>query len=215
LFSFDAEAFPFQKGLQLKLISFPSKLDAKIIPVVSLGNSGEHDSGAISYYGTVRKVKDEYWMWYLANDDSGGWFLRLCLAKSKDGKNWAKPNLGVCEYNGSRHNNLCDFSIDGHIQACVVFYEEDEPDKNKIFKMSFESPKDNYQMGVAFSPDGIHWTEYPGNPVVKGLWEQSGGMKRGDTYYITGQGHIGYYSPVSESIRIFATYCSKDPRNFF
>jgi hypothetical protein len=208
LFSFDSEAFPFQKGLQLKLIPFPSKLDAKIYPVVPLGNKGEHDSGAISYYGTVCKVEDEYWMWYLANDDSGGWLLRLCLAKSNDGKNWTKPDLGVCEYNGSKHNNLCDFPIGSHIQACVIIYDENETDKKKVFKMSYESPKYNKSMGVAFSPDGIHWTEYPGNPVINVFYEQGGGMKWGDTYYMAGQGNVSHYSP--KGSRCLATYCSKD-----
>jgi len=208
LFSFDSHAFPFQTGVRLKLHSFPSRMDYRPKPVVPLGKPGEVDSGNISYYGTVRKVKDEYWMWYLANDDSGKWHQRLCLAKSKDGKVWIKPELGLCEHNGSKNNNLCDFPINAHIQSCVVFYDPDEKDKNKVFKLNFESPKYNKCMGVAFSPDGIHWTEYENNPVGKVFFEQSGGIKRNGVYYVNGQGATGHYSP--KGSRCLVTYCSTD-----
>ena len=41
--------------------------------------------------------------------------------------------------------------------------------------MSFESPKYQKCMGVAFSSDGIHWKEYGKNPVGSVFYEQSGG----------------------------------------
>jgi hypothetical protein len=208
LFSFDSYAFPFQTGVRLKLHSFPSHLDSRPQVVVPVGKPGSADSGNISYYGTVRKVGSEYWMWYLANDDSGEWHQRLCIAKSKDGKNWEKPSLGAYMHNGNKNNNVCDFPINAHVQACVVFYDPDEKDKNKTFKLSFESPKYNKYMGVAFSPDGVHWTEYEKNPVGKVFFEQAGGLKRDGVYYVNGQGSTGHYSP--KGARALVTYCSRD-----
>ena len=46
-----------------------------------------------------------YRMYYL------GWNFRrpgvcVCYAESFDGINWTKPSLGICEYNGSRDNNI-------------------------------------------------------------------------------------------------------------
>jgi hypothetical protein len=63
-------------------------------------------------------------------------------------------------------------------------------------------------MGVAFSPDGIHWTEYPDNPVGDIFYEQGGGMKKDGIYYITGQGSTDHYTP--KGARCLATYCSND-----
>ena len=76
LFPFDDYAFPFQTGVRLKLHSFPSNLDYRTRVVVPLGEPGAPDSGNIAYYGTVRRVGDEYWMWYLGNDDTPGWYQR-------------------------------------------------------------------------------------------------------------------------------------------
>ena len=208
LFPFDDYAFPFQTGVRLKMHSYPSHLDYRPPIAVPLGEPGKADSGNIAYYGTVRKVGEEYWMWYLGSDDSPGWYQRLCLAVSKDGKIWEKPDLGVCEYKGNTHNNLCDFPLDGHIQACVVFYDPDDPDEDRRFKMNFESPKYQKYMCVAFSPDGIHWKEYEHNPVGDVFFEHSGGMKREGVYYVTGQGDTGHYSP--KGSRTLSTYCSRD-----
>ncbi len=33
-------------------------------------------------------------------------FHHICYAESRDGVNWVKPRLGICEYGGSRENNI-------------------------------------------------------------------------------------------------------------
>ena len=38
--------------------------------------------------------------------DPNGDGSKLCLATSKDGVHWEKPNLGKVEYKGSRDNNI-------------------------------------------------------------------------------------------------------------
>lgn len=52
-------------------------------------------------------------MYYLGEEvlradgrELGGHPPVLCYAESKDGKNWVKPNLGLCEFNGSKDNNI-------------------------------------------------------------------------------------------------------------
>ena len=208
LFSFDNYAFPFQRGVRLKMTSYPSHIDYRPEPVLSVGEPGSVDAGNIAYYGTVIKVEDEYWMYYLGNDDDPGWLQRLCLAISKDGVHWTKPNLGFFSHHGSTDNNVCDFLFNDHIQACVVFYDPDDPDASRRFKLSFESSKHNKQMGVAFSADGLHWEEYENNPVGDMFFEQTGGIKRDGMYYVTGQGATGHYSP--KGSRALNTFCSPD-----
>jgi hypothetical protein len=45
------------------------------------------------------------------------------------------------------------------------------------------------QLGYATSTDGLHWTRYPGNPLVRGHWvEDMMVVKRDDTYYMFAEG---------------------------
>ena len=80
-------------------------------------------------------------MWYLGQGSDEHWHQRVCLAKSRDGRNWEKPDLGLVEYHGSKHNNLVDMGEDIHVQACVIFYEPEDPDPDRRFKMSYETRK--------------------------------------------------------------------------
>lgn len=45
------------------------------------------------------------------------------------------------------------------------------------------------QLGYATSPDGVHWTPHPDNPLCAGQWvEDMMVIKRGDTYYMFAEG---------------------------
>jgi hypothetical protein len=57
-----------------------------------------------SAYGTVLHWRGTFRMWYIP-------WNRLprrgvCYAESEDGVAWEKPKLGVCEFNGSKDNNI-------------------------------------------------------------------------------------------------------------
>ena len=100
LFPFDDHGLPFRQGLRLHLVGFKTPVDRTRI-VVPLGPPGAPDSKRVIYYGTVLRVGDELWMWYLGHGDDDHWHQRVCLAKSRDGYTWEKPNLGLVEYQGS------------------------------------------------------------------------------------------------------------------
>ena len=119
LFPFDDYSIPFQNGVELCLSSHRTIAGTTRI-VVGLGEDGAPDSKNVVYYGSVLKVEDELWMWYLGQGPDKGWFQRVCLARSKDGYNWEKPRLGLVEYHGSKDNNLVDLN-QGQIPvvACV------------------------------------------------------------------------------------------------
>ncbi len=185
LFPFDDYSIPFQHGLKLELQGNNAGTNRN--PVLPLGEAGAHDSKWIAFYGTVLRVGKEFWMWYLAQGPEVEWHQRACLAVSRDGRTWRKPNLGLVEYNGSTNNNILDLGEDIHIQACIVFYEPDEPDHNKRFKMAFESTKYRSRLAVAYSADGIQWTPSLNNPVG-GWFEMGGGTKLGACFYLAGQG---------------------------
>ena len=113
LFPFDDFSIPFQHGVRLSLEGRIGGHGTK--PVVPLGDSGAPDSAWIAFYGTVLRVEDEFWMWYLGQGSDEAWHQRVCLAKSSDGRRWEKPNLGLVEYRGDKNNNLVAMGEDLHI----------------------------------------------------------------------------------------------------
>lgn len=60
------------------------------------------------------------------NTDSGEETIRsyyLCVATSKDGITWDKPNLGLVTYNGNKENNIIGFSDGEAMPFCYTFYD--------------------------------------------------------------------------------------------
>ena len=88
-----------------------------------------------------------------------------CYAVSKDGYQWEKPELGIYDYQGSRNNNIVGaYSKSKYFN---VFKDRRETDPQKRYKAMGEiEGSDKNGTAIAFSPDGLHWTEYSGNPVV-------------------------------------------------
>jgi hypothetical protein len=217
LFAFDDNALPFQQGVRLQLVSSRSPGEQGGGNVaVPMGPPGSADGHGAIYYGTVVEVNGELWMWYLGMGDvaEGSHFegrpFRICLAKSKDGKVWEKPDLGAVEYGGNRHNNLVDLD-QGKLMAagCVVYYEPDEKEAAHRFKMIFTGDKyPGLLFGVAYSPDGVHWTESPNNPRGKIKLEPQGGIQWKGAYYVNGQGGM-HWSP-DGWIRALVTHVSYD-----
>ncbi len=193
LFPFDDYSIPFQHGLRLQLVGQKGGIGRRKI-VLGLGGPGAPDSKLVVYYGTVRRVDDELWMWYLGQGDQDkGWHERVCFAKSKDGYHWEKPDLSLVEYAGNTKNNLIDL-MGGkhHVQSCVVFYDLDDPERKGRFKMAFQCRKYNSKLAVAYSEDGLRWKESPNNPVGS-AFEMAGGTKFNQCYYLTGQLGVSHF----------------------
>ena len=77
--------------------------------------------------------------------------MAICYATSRDGIVWEKPELGLVEYEGSKRNNIVWRGPHG----AGVFKDPREPDPSRRYKAFFKSGR----MSVAFSPDGLHWTD--------------------------------------------------------
>ena len=107
-------------------------------------------------------------MWYLPwgfRDGSRLW----CYAVSQDGYNWEKPELGIYDFQGSTQNNiLANFGDPNYFN---VIKDPHDPDPQRRYKAlgEQEGPVPNHTGGaaVAFSPDGLRWTPWPGNPVIR------------------------------------------------
>ena len=170
LFPFDDHSLPFQRGVRLQLVG----RNSSAAPVVLRpGPPGAPDSQAISYYGSVCRVGDELWMWYLGQGEEEGAHQRLCLATSRDGYTWERPALGLVEYRGSTQNNLVDLGSGRYsVAASATLFDPDDPDPARRFKLVFETHGRNPAHGqraefnVAFSPDGLDWTDARSRPTT-------------------------------------------------
>lgn len=81
----------------------------------------------------------------------------VCYAFSHDGITWEKPELGLVEFEGSSANNIVMRNAHG---TCVLL-DRAEPDPARRYKLmtKIEYSHRNHYMAVAFSADGIHFSE--------------------------------------------------------
>jgi len=119
-------------------------------------------------YGTVIYDKEEgiFKMWY------GFWIAdakpseqALCYATSRDGINWQKPVT-----NRKTGTNIVFQPKIRGFQAPGIFKDPAETDRRRRYKMLFSASPDGTAKGwctcAAYSPDGVHWTAEPENPVT-------------------------------------------------
>ncbi|MBN1349433.1 hypothetical protein JXJ21_08490 [candidate division KSB1 bacterium] len=127
------------------------------------------EGGLALLFGTAMFDSSDalYKMWYYCD---GG---HVAYAVSKDGLHWEKPELGVISRDGQPTNLVIERSSFGHFYELFgVLKDEAEPDAARRYKMAFVSIQREYSgehegthhrtqrrgLGVAASPDGIHWT---------------------------------------------------------
>jgi hypothetical protein len=99
--------------------------------------------------GSVIRFDGGFRMYYYCISDDEPTYV--CMAESKDGIHWTRPDLGLVEWNGSKRNNIIDCST-----MVGKIAHPDTPEREWI---TFS----NSHLG--YSPDGLHWT-----------WEQSKGV---------------------------------------
>lgn len=93
----------------------------------------------------------------------------ICYAESDDGITWRKPRLGICEFRGSRENNIV---YDGPGAGEFAVFTDDNPaaPPDARYKMLLAE----YQKGlkVLKSADGLHWVPLSDQPVItKGAFD--------------------------------------------
>jgi hypothetical protein len=148
----------------------------------------------VQVYGTVihDPFTDQFKAWYMnipalasvkinvQGQSRPGHATLLSYATSADGVHWEKPVLNLVDFEGSTENNMIAPDL-YNPEGFSALYEPQDPDPDRRYKAFYwdhgfgplimhegqeiygSGPKDG--MHVAFSPDGIHWTPYAGNPV--------------------------------------------------
>ena len=218
LFPFDDYGIPFSKGLLLTLVAgrktagdngtgadpeHPNR------PILLPSEPGAPDYPRLYYYGTVLRIGGEFRMWYTGMDKEGHRYV--CYAVSKDGIAWERPKLGLVSYQGGTQNNLV--GLDGGAPVpgavCLVLYEPGDPRPERRFKMVREVSPTAIQ--AAFSADGLRWTEFAGNPIIRGSGlEPSGLIKFNGCYYLNGHGGPFPHPVKGARKRMMVTFISYD-----
>ena len=80
----------------------------------------------------------------------------LLFACSGDGIRWEKPDLGLIEFEGSRDNNIVMSASSHGIHAGGVMRDDCATDPARLYKVFYKTKK---EMAVAFSPDGLSWSD--------------------------------------------------------
>jgi hypothetical protein len=86
-----------------------------------------------------------------------------CYAASKDGVHWEKPELGLCDFNGSKSNNIVWDGMGAH---CFTPFKDENPacpPEARYKAISAGSPKGLYAFASA---DGIRWRLTSDKPVI-------------------------------------------------
>ncbi len=149
-------------------------------PVLDLGQQGSWDAGAVTT-GPVIKENGVYKIYYSAAVEAHQpW--QVGLAASSDGIHWEKYSNPVLQSTSSQ------YFLGVHSVLKI----------NNLYYMYYEaSPENDYtfNLNLATSSDGIHWTKYEDNPILIAdqNWEE---------------GSIGYATIVQSDNEYKMTYSS-------
>ena len=102
------------------------------------------------HYMVAFQDGDRFRAWYRCDSDRS----RTAYAESCDGITWAKPALGICEFDGATDNNLV---IDDPMVTNVAPFKDLNPDtpRDQRYKAIARHRRDGlYSLA---SPDGRHW----------------------------------------------------------
>lgn len=130
--------------------------------------------GKQSGYITLLQDGEVFRMYYRGGGDLSREYL--CLAESRDGIHWKRPNLGLCEYNGSKENNIvltgkerayCEAHnfapfIDGNPAAPASERYKAVGLGRHIDKVG----KNRLALSIFSSPDGLHWKKMRDEAVI-------------------------------------------------
>ena len=123
--------------------------------------------GGYSGYNTLFRDGDGYRMVYRA----AAWpgigkepTLSVCLAESRDGIHWVRPELGLVEFQGSKKNNII---LSGEISNTFVPFKDTNPaarpEERYKALAALSDPRGLYAFA---SPDGIRWRKISDAPVI-------------------------------------------------
>ena len=135
----------------------------------------------------------------------------VCYAESKDGVHWVKHELGLCEFNGSKQNNIVWNQVGTH---CFAAFKDQNPNCSadaRYKAIARGRPTGKKGLYVFKSPDGIHWTPIKDEPVITNGYFDSQNLAFWDSHAKT---YREYHRTFVDGVRAIMTGTSSDYVNW-
>jgi hypothetical protein len=136
--------------------------------------------GNVTGLPVVIKDGERYRMWYrgcytkgtepapdrIVYPDEG-----FAYAESDDGVHWERPSLGICEFNGSKDNNIVLFGgVDSGTARELCVFKDGNPaapdsERYKAIGRGFKMDGGASARGLV-SPDGLNWNVIEKDPII-------------------------------------------------
>lgn len=169
------------------------------------------EGNTCAYY-TIFQDGDLYRMYYRGshydvNTKKASHREVTCYAESKDGIHWAKPSLGLVEWEGSKDNNIV---LDGLGTHCFVAFRDDNPNckaEARYKGISRGRPVGKKGLYVFQSPDALRWSLIKEEPVITdgafdsqnlAFWDPVSGL------------YVDYHRTFTNRVRSIMTCTSND-----
>ena len=232
IFALDDRAVPWRDNLKLTLerpVKFPGN------PVMGPGPLAGPDGYGAILYGTVLEQDGKFRMWYLASprvdssvrgdDEELEYYRPVAYAESADGIHWTRPDLGLVEFRGSKHNNLVRIEpanepYNRAFDFVAVYYDAADPDASQRYKMAYithDIARASGSTATAVSPDGLRWQLANTTMFTEGHFENTSLIRFDGLYYLGGQNippHDAGLLDGSPAGRVMKVFFSPDFRHW-
>ena len=130
-----------------------------------------------------------------------------CYAESRDGIHWARPSLGLIEFEGSKENNIVWMGTGSASFMVVKDVNPAAPDQERYKAVG----PDKGGLFAFTSPDGIHWKQMQEEPILTDGAFDSPNL----TFWDTVEEHyVCVYRDFANGVRTLRTSTSTDFRNW-
>ena len=123
-------------------------------------------------YFTIMNDGARYHMYYHAWGQNSGEPLSIAYLYSDDGIHWERPNLGICDFQGSKENNIVMFGLRDYRNHDFNPFVDTRPGTPPEAKYKaigkLYGGKEGDGLFVFQSADAVHWTEIKPGPVFTG-----------------------------------------------
>ncbi len=161
--------------------------------------------GETSAYVTVFKDGERYRMYYRASGQRGSksWEL-TCVAESRDGRHWTKPELELHAFGKHRRTNIVLAVPPRQGTHNFAPFRDQNPNARPEARYKALAGAPLWAWG---SPDGIHWKLLHKKPVItRGAFDS-----QNVSFWDPNRGcYVAYFRIVRNGLRAVATATSKD-----
>lgn len=127
----------------------------------------------------------------------------VCYAESADGIHWTRPSLGICEFGGSKDNNIILTDVGTHNFAP---FKDANPDASAEGRYKAVASGNGGLLPFQ-SPDGVHWTLIQSKPVITDGAFDSLNVAYWD---VARAEYVAFFRDFRDGVRDIKTCTSKD-----